>query len=300
MLKPHLACDADLKLVKFPVYVQPKIDGVRALHINGSFCGRSLKPFANKNLMGYFNRPIFSGLDGELTIGSLLDGETCRRTTSGTNTIDGPPGSEFVYNVFDIGQYNRTYEARRAELRAYVDDLRSTDICNVRLVSIDWANNANEVLELHAKYLALGYEGSILRDPKGHYKSGRGTAREAAFLRIKDFHDAEALVLSIEESDENLNEATINELGHTTRSSHKENKRKNGMLGRMICRDITTGDTITVAPGKMTHEERKFYWENPDEVVGKLVKYKTMGYGKKDKPRFPTFQVFRSEIDMPS
>lgn len=298
MLKPFLACDADMRHVAFPVYVQPKLDGVRALHINGSFCGRSLKPFANKNLMEYFSRNEFAGLDGELTVGSIFDGSTCRRTTSATTTIDGPPGTAFTYHVFDdLNSTLLPYSRRMYLLQARVDTLRET-FPNIRVISPEIANTPQQVLALHALHVEQGAEGTILRDPNGRYKSGRATAREAAFLRIKDFHDAECRVLSVEEGEENLNEATVNELGRSTRSSHKENKRKNGMVGRLICSDLNTGDIITVAPGKLSHEERFFYWQNQEEIVGKLIKYRSMAYGKKDLPRFPTFQTFRSEEDM--
>lgn len=299
MLKPNLACDADLRYVAYPVYIQPKYDGVRALHINGQFSGRSLKPFDNKNLMEYFNKPLFVGLDGELTVGSVFDGETCRRTTSGVSTIDGPLGTEFFYHVFDdLSAPGLEYRYRLHSLEIRVEYMVSQGIRNISIVPSVLAYSPDEVMELHAKHVGQGAEGTILRDRNGLYKSGRATAREASFLRIKDFVDAEARVLRVEEGEENLNEATTNELGRSTRSSHKENKRKNGMVGRLICHDLATGQEITVSPGKLTHLERQYYWDNQDKIVGRLVKYKAMAYGKKDKPRFPTFQTFRSEVDL--
>ena len=49
-IKPHLACDADINKIKYPCYVLPKIDGVRALVIDGKLVGRSLKTHANKHI----------------------------------------------------------------------------------------------------------------------------------------------------------------------------------------------------------------------------------------------------------
>ena len=43
-MKPQLANDANLATLKYPLIVQPKIDGVRALNINGTLTGRSLDP----------------------------------------------------------------------------------------------------------------------------------------------------------------------------------------------------------------------------------------------------------------
>ena len=37
--KPHLACDADLTKLKFPLWAMRKIDGVRMLNIEGKAVG---------------------------------------------------------------------------------------------------------------------------------------------------------------------------------------------------------------------------------------------------------------------
>ena len=44
-MKPALAEDAIIDKVMFPCYVQPKIDGVRALFISDTLTGRSMGPF---------------------------------------------------------------------------------------------------------------------------------------------------------------------------------------------------------------------------------------------------------------
>lgn len=58
------------------------------------------------------------------------------------------------------------------------------------------------------------------------------------------------------------------------------------------------GDTIEVSPGKMSHTDRRYYFENVDEIVGLIAKYQFFPVGIKDKLRFPTFQGFRDPIDM--
>jgi len=127
---------------------------------------------------------------------------------------------------------------------------------------------------------------------------GRATVNEGSYLRLKPSSDKEALVISLVEAMENLNEAKVNELGHTERSSHKENKVGKGMVGMLQCEDLTTGMLIDVGAGKMTHEEREYYWKNPSEIVGKLVKYRSMDVGIKSAPRFARYICIRSEEDM--
>lgn len=114
------------------------------------------------------------------------------------------------------------------------------------------------------------------------------------YLRIKDFKDDEAVVTGLIEAQENQNEATTNALGHTERSSSKEGKVGKGMLGAIQAHHSTFGD-IEIGPGEMTHEERKYFWEHPEELVGKTITFKYFPFGVKDKPRFPTFKCVRED-----
>ena len=53
-----------------------------------------------------------------------------------------------------------------------------------------------------------------------------------------------------------------------------------------------------LAPVRWQHDQRKYYWLHQDEIVGKIIKYKSMDKGVKDLPRFPRFIDIRSERDM--
>jgi DNA ligase-1 len=97
---------------------------------------------------------------------------------------------------------------------------------------------------------------------------------------------------------ENQNEAKTNALGRTERSTHKENLVGKGILGGMVAVDLISGKEIKVAPGKMTHDQRLHLWTHQEEIVGKVVKYRSMDKGVKDQPRFARWIDFRSERDM--
>lgn len=295
-LKPHKACDAKLDKIKKVMWVMPKLDGVRALHVNGDFQSRTLTAFPNVNLVA-FNRKVFWGLDGELVKGEATSGFSCRDTTSGISTIYGPPAKEFTWHIFDSIELGVPYAKRYERAAQRVEQLASEGL-NLQIVPFLEAHSLEEVAEIHAHYVDQGYEGSILRDPNGVYKSGRATVTEGAFLRIKDFIEEEAEVLEVIEGEANNNAAVVNKLGFTARSSHKANKVKNGMVGSLRCRDLKTNQTIIVAAGRLTHAERTYYFENPAEILLRTIKYRTMAYGRKDLPRFPTFQCFRAAFDM--
>lgn len=294
--KPFLCCDADLSKMKFPCLGFRKIDGVRMLNIDDKAVGRSLKPHANKHVTAKFSKPIYDGFDGEVTFGYIQGDSLCRDTTSVLNTIEGTP--EVVWNLFEyIPKHlqDKPYKERYNALERYWDDYPDK---HIKIVPYTVINSIEEAEAFYQESLDLGYEGAIFRDPEAPHKSGRCTAKEAAYVRMKPSSDKEAIVLRLEEAMENLNEAKVNELGHTERSSHKENKVGKGMVGMLVCRDVLSGQEINVGAGKMTHGERYYFWDNPEEIVGKFIKYKSMDSGVKDKPRFPRFMSIRAESDM--
>lgn len=294
--KPHLACDVDFTKLKFPVWGMCKIDGVRMLNVNGKAVGRSLKPHANKHTTKEFSYDIYEGYDGEVTFGFIRGESLCRDTTSVLNRIEGTP--EVVWNLFDYipaHLQDKPYKERYKALEQYCDILPDK---RIRVVPYTILSSIEEAEAFYQESLDLGFEGAIFRDPEAKHKSGRCTANEAAYTRAKPQSDKEALVVSLVEAMENLNEAKVNELGHTERSSHKENKVGKGMVGMLQCKDVTTGMLIDVGAGKMTHVEREYYWNNPSEIIGKYIKYKSMDVGVKDKPRFARYMSIRAETDM--
>ena len=66
-IKPMLAKTAKLELITYPIIVQPKLDGVRALVVNGRLQTRSGKSFENSTLNS-INLASFEGADGELIL----------------------------------------------------------------------------------------------------------------------------------------------------------------------------------------------------------------------------------------
>lgn len=292
-MKPTLAQDFEKCKLAYPLIAQPKIDGVRACYIN-KFTGRSLKPFKNQAVNAAFSDVKFKNLDGELAVGDISSASLCRDTTSVLNTVNGSADG-VVWHVFDITDMpHLPYETRYRILRSRVAALEDP---RVVLVPMSIVQGVQDVHDLDAIHLEQGMEGTILRNPNAPYKDGRSGKTCGSLVRVKQFADAEATVVRVVEAMENQNEAKVNELGHTERSSHQENKIPKGMVGALEC--VTDdGQQITVGPGKMTHEERTHYWNNQNLLVGQIIKYKSMVSGVKDKPRFPTFLSLRMEEDV--
>lgn len=291
MFKPMLASDVPDNM-PFPVLASLKLDGVRATCQNG-FKARSLKPIPNEYIQRqfYFN---LNGLDGELIVGKENEEGTFRRSTSGVMSKKGSPN--FTFNVFDCVVEN-PFNERYQMLSEW---FKENDKPNwLKLIEHKIINNRQELDAMLEQALKCGYEGVVVRKIDGEYKHGRSTKREGLLLRLKPWDDAEAIVLDMVEQEHNTNEATINELGNTARSTHKENMIGKNTLGAFIVKDLTTNIEFKIGNGQgLTDELRKEIWDNKSNVIGSIIKYKHLLVGGYDKPRLAQFMGFRDPIDM--
>jgi DNA ligase-1 len=153
----------------------------------------------------------------------------------------------------------------------------------------------SELGNLQDHFLRQGFEGTMLRSPRGLYKQGRSTLNEGWLMKLKQFADSEATVLAVVELMHNANEATVDERGYTKRSSHQENKIPMGRLGALSVKDVHTGVTFDIGTG-FNDDERAALWRVPP--IGKVVRYRYFPTGSKEKPRFPVFNGFRDSIDV--
>lgn len=318
-LKPHLACDLEEDKVRFPVVVMPKIDGVRGINLDGNITGRSLKAFKNPFIGECFSHPELTGVDGELTLGNWTDARLCSNTTGFVNRKtakrDKPTKSiDLTWWAFDYLHESVIHERYAVRLLALGIAARSWGMPNVHVVPWKLVHSLEELYAFEGECLDQGFEGVIVRDPDGMHKSGRATAKVGAYLRIKRFIDFEGVIEGMTEACENQNEAKVNELGHTERSTHQENMVPKGMVGTVqlrVLQDvedrgkvlIVKGQLVDVGAGNLTHKERTDMWEayknnTPDNCVGQAGKGKFFPKGQKDLPRFPTFIGIRSEEDI--
>jgi len=312
-MKTMLACDYIESKVLFPVGMQAKIDGVRGLTPEGVLTARSMKKHKNKYTTAFYSKPEYAYFDGELAAERETHPDLCRITSSAVGTIKGEPFTQWhIFDRLDPNVVKAPYQDRHAMLVQYLDyEHRQGRCMNAVAVPMITIHNLEDMRLQHAKFMELGYEGSILRNLHGRHKEGRSTVLEGLLLRIKDFIEFEFRITDINEGEINENEAQVNELGRTFRSSHQENKIPNGMVGSfegIVLEDVqdpSTGKTVlfkgqevTVGPGKMDHKMRKQVWENNAAYLNQIGKGKFFPKGIKDKPRFPTFVSLRSAEDL--
>lgn len=296
--KPMLAEDAILDRLRFPLYASPKLDGIRASVLKEGPRTRSLKAIPNRHVQAQNWGPLW-GLDGEFTVGPPTDPKVYSTTESAIMTMSGEP--EFTFYVFDYVPFitddpNTPFESRMLLLRdskRYLESFPFIKILEHKLIE-----TMEQLEQYEQEQLELGYEGIMTRAPKGVYKYGRSTAKtEQYLLKVKRFKHDEAEIIGFQEKLHNANEAVINALGYTERSSHMANKVPLDTLGALECRDLKTGVEFKIGTG-FDDEQRKRIWDNRETELGRVVKYKHFPIGVKDKPRFPVFEGYRSSVDM--
>lgn len=296
-MKPMLAVEAP-KDIKFPVYASAKLDGIRAVIKDGMAMSRTMKPIPNSYVQDQIGQDLFNGLDGELTVGPAFDKNVMQATTSGVMSRDGEP--DFTFWIFDFWNDGQMPYGERLRLmeRAFKDGALG-NYPRIKLLRQTLIQNEQELHAFEAVTLEAGYEGVMIRSPMGVYKFGRSTAREGYLLKVKRFADGEAVVIGAEELMHNANEATVDELGYTKRSSHQENKVPMGTLGALKVRDVTTGIEFSIGTG-YTAAKRAELWAMhlAGSLLNKIAKYKHFEVGVKEAPRFPVFQGFRDPLDM--
>jgi DNA ligase-1 len=290
VFKPLLAANVEFEFVDYTnLWVSPKLDGIRAIIVNGEVLSRSLKPIPNSYVQRMFGRRQLDGYDGELIVGEPNSATVYRDTCSAVMSRDGVP--EVTFHVFDhFADPELEYQQRYERLQYHG---------GVQLVEQHQVRDEAALLALEQGYLQQGYEGVMLRKYHGEqsrYKFGRSTAREGTLLKLKRFTDDEAVVYGVEEELENRNEATTNALGHTERSHHLANKVGKWSLGNLLCR-TPEGVEFSIGTG-FSSRERKELWRIRDTLPGRIVKYKSFRGGVKDAPRFPVFLGWRDPIDL--
>jgi DNA ligase-1 len=286
--KPLLARNFDPSVAKYPYLATPKIDGIRFLMVNGVAVSKTFKPIRNRYIQELLSSHLPDGIDGELT-----SGDTFQSSTSAVMTIEGTP--EFKVWIFDyVDPENETilpFKHRLFRMPTIPPAPFEYEILHGSL-----KNSLQEVEDYEKICLLKGYEGVMLRDPEGTYKFGRSTVRDNILLKVKRFLDDEAELIDIEEMMSNQNPEERDAFGNVKRSSALDGMVPTGVTGKLICRK-EDGKIIRVGSG-LDDYLRQEIWEDKEQYIGKIVKYKYFPQGVKELPRHPVFLGFRDLEDL--
>lgn len=294
--KPQLAIEqTKVKTQPDNLYMSEKLDGIRSIIFGGVAYSRSLKRIPNLSIQAYVKHhwEMLDGMDGELIVGDKNAPDVFNQSTSGVMRIEGEPN--FTFWVFDRWHPTANWLERYARLI----ELQRRDALPFRVEVLEhlpvWEDS--DIDEFEAKMLAQGAEGIMLRDPNAKYKCGRSGTKNPELQKVKRFVDNEFEIIGWEPKYTNTNEATVNELGRTARSTAKDGMVALDTMGSLIlC--TSKGDTFSCGSG-MTDAIREDLWERRETLMGQLakVKYFDVGTGYKT-PRFPVLVGIRHNDDL--
>ncbi len=315
-MKAEKVKGAQLANVAWPALCSPKVDGIRGIiHPQLGVVTTSFKPLPNVYTRERLGALVGNkSLDGELVV---VDGQgralLFNDIQSELMSHGGLP--DFRFLVFDCFDYpNDPFMDRYDGARARVEDLNNK---HVKIIKHRMIYDSEQFLEYMQECLTLGYEGAMIRDPEGPYKSGRSTLKQGWLLKYKEWLDAEGVITGFEELMHNENEDEGDNFGLAKRSHRKEGMVPAGTLGNLIV-DTEWGE-LSLGSG-FDHAQRQEIWNanmidrklkgktpewsmrgerplfvEPSRDLGRTVTFKYQPHGMQDKPRFPVFLRFRED-----
>jgi len=298
LLAPHecpLTKPDFFEFLQYPLMVSPKYDGIRCIVLDGVCYSRSMKPLPSLQVQEDFGHLEY--FDGELIVGCPTDPNTYNRTQSHVMS-KGKPG-ELRFYVFDYVHpdwLEKAYIERVAKLERLINGPEQTTEAEIKWVEQSWAASERALIEWEESYLSAGFEGVMMRHPGASYKFGRGTYNEGIIYKLKRFQDAEGRVIDVLGGMTNTNKQERDERGYAKRSFKKAGMVTSGMLGGFLV--DYEGQEITVAPGAFPHPDRYMILANKEAFIGRLLRFRFMSYGSKDRPRFARAVGFRDRMDL--
>jgi DNA ligase-1 len=183
--------------IKYPAYVQPKLDGLRCfVHVDGesvklvSRTGKEFKSLGHiadavSELVSVMGKSVGSFiLDGELYNHEFK--EDFQGLVSAIKRDKPKDDTHLVqFHCYDYVAEGRDFEDRVVELQHMDQWLED---CRIQIVPTYSVDNLDEVVEQNSAWLEDGYEGSMIRNAKGGYQPNK---RSPNLQKYKSFMDAE-------------------------------------------------------------------------------------------------------------
>lgn len=216
--------------------------------------------------------------DGEMMSSSFQDLMTQFYRKENVDTKD---TNLYIFDMIPLdkfcsGEYGEKQIARTKSLHRWYDInkglLSNVKVLQYDILDLDSEEGKCRFEEINRKAIDQGYEGIMIKDINAPYECKRTTS----WLKLKPVMSVDLEIVSLEEG----------------------NDKYEGMLGALVCQGIEEGKNINVNVGSgLTDEQRKLYWENKNELIGKIAEIRcdaiTQNQEGNYSLRFPRFVRLR-------
>lgn len=295
----HNFMDRQDELVgKYPVYSQPKLDGIRCIvrKEGDTLIGRTRNgkeveciPHILKSLNGFFLAHPKAILDGELynhdlrenfnKITSLVRKQRPIKSDKMTDKAFAKKQIEYQarvieaedtiqYHVYDCPKLNDVVnESQSFDFR--MEELKEKLMTNKHIVLVETSEvySLGNLNSLYGQYLEQGYEGQMVRKNSSKYDN----KRSSSLLKRKEFIDSEYKIVDIN-------------VGNGNRS---------GTAKHLVCYCPTTKTTFN-SNIKGSFDYLKEIYDNRKDYIGQLATIKYFQLTPDGIPRFPYAIAFRN------
>lgn len=256
---PMLALDYNKrgKDIKFPCFVQPKLDGIRGLFYKNKLYSRTGKEIITSSFILKDLKKLNTDfiLDGEIYSEELtfqeLSGIARKQELDEEDLVNIKKIYFVVYDyISDIG-----YSSRYSKLKELIPD----SLKYVKLIKSEICKNESDIKKFHDKYVSQGYEGLILRNFLGEYEVKN---RSKNLQKYKHFIDSEFEIIG-----------------------YSEGSGKEKGLVIWVCKNENNQEFNVRPLG--TYIEREKLMKNAKKYIGKFLTVKFFEYTDGGIPRFP-------------
>jgi DNA ligase-1 len=257
-----------MEKVKYPIYSQPKLDGIRCIVKSDGMWTRTGKPIMSAPHIYEALKPFFEEnsdliFDGELYADKYANDfnaivSLVKKTKPTRKDLD---DSEKVieYHIYDLPSCEDIFTNRYQAL------VRIALPHPCVIVETCIAQSGAEVGLLYERYVQRGYEGQMLRlDEKYENK------RSNSLLKHKSFIDEEYTIVGFEEGNGNLT----------------------GMVGALVFESNEDKGKFTASVNG-GWEYLKELWKERNTLIGKQATIKYFNITPDGKPRFPKVTAIR-------
>ena len=260
--------------IKYPALCQPKFDGHRSISqcVNyvTSLWSRTRKPINSVPHICHSLHDVMITNNIKYLDGELYNHEYHNKFEELSSFIrqEKPiDGCEIVkYYVYDFPHPTMTNGERNKVLQSLLPVFENTPIHIVETIVV---NDEDELMDAFDHFIALGYEGCMVRNMDGLYVNKRSYDLQ----KVKEFSDSEYKVIDVKVGT------------------------KGSMAGKAIfvCETEEGIQFAAKMVGKM--DDLIKYANNPELAIGRMMTVKYQGLTNKNNvPRFPVAMRFREDI----